>query len=104
MAKTRIMLALTKKLACKQNEAKVNRVKKALEAARANAEEKLAQAEDNMDDLIQSFDKDTDVQGFIQEVSRAIYAGDEANEAIAQVDRVEELLFEELDTPDVPEE
>lgn len=104
MAKTRIMLALAKKLACKQNEAKVNRVKKALEVARANAEEKLAQAEDRRDDIIQNFNKDTDVQDFIQEVSRAIYAGDEAKEAIAQIERVEEFLFEELEVPDTPEE
>lgn len=101
---TRIMLALQKKLDCRQNEAKVKRVKKAIEVARANAEEQIAQAEDELDGIIQDFNKDTDVQKFVQDVSKAMYAGDEANTAIAQLERVEKFLFEELDVPDAPEE
>lgn len=101
---TRIMLALQKKLDCRQNEAKVKRVKKAIEVARANAEEQVAQAEDELDAIIQDFNKDTDVQKFVQDVSKAMYAADEATTAIAQLERVEKFLFEELDVPDVPEE
>lgn len=101
---TRIMLALQKKLNCRQNEAKVKRVKKAIEVARANAEEQVARAEDALDTIVQDFDKDTDVQSFIQNVSKALYAADTAKTAIAQLGRVESFLFEELEVPDVPEE
>lgn len=100
----RIMLALQEKLKCRQNEAKVNRVKKVIEVARANAEEKIASAEDELDKLVQGFTTDTDVQKFIQDTSRALYAKDQAEEAINQLDRVEKYLFEELDDTDVPEE
>lgn len=101
---TRIMLALQKKLDCRQNEAKVKRVRKAIEVARANAEEQVARAEDALDAIIQNFNKDTDVQSFVQEVSKAMYAEDKASTAIAQLDRVEKYLFEELEVPDAPEE
>lgn len=101
---TRIMLALQKKLDCRQNVAKEKRVRKAIEVARANAEEQVAQAEDALDNIIQNFDKDTDVQSFIQDVSKAMYAADTAKTAIAQLERVEDFLFEELEVPDVPEE
>ena len=101
---TRLMLALQKKLDCRQNQAKEKRVRKAIEVARANAEEQKAQAEDALDTLVQDFDKDTDVQSFIQNVSKALYAADTAETAIAQLERVENFLFEELEVPDVPEE
>lgn len=104
MAKTRIMLALQKKLDCRQNEAKVKRVKKAIEVARVNAEEKVAQAEDELDNIIQNFDKDTDATDFVRNISRALYAKDEATTAIAQLERVEKFLFEELDIPEASEE
>lgn len=104
MAKTRIMLALQKKLDCRQNEAKVKRVKKAIEVARVNAEEGVAKAEDDLDNLVKNFDKDTEVQDFVQDISRALYAKDEATTAIAQLERVEKFLFEELDIPEASEE
>lgn len=100
MTGTRIMLALQKKLDCRQNEAKVKRVRKAIEVARANAEEQVAQAEDELDTIVQNFDKDTDVSEFIQNISRAMYVKDEANTAITQLERVEKFLFEELDIQD----
>lgn len=104
MTKTRIMLALQKKLNCRQNEAKVKRVEKVIDVARANAEEQVARAEDALDTLIQNFNNDTNPQRFIQDVSKALYAADEAREVIAQTDRVKSFLFEELEVPDMPEE
>ena len=104
MKKTRIMLALQKKLDCRQNEAKEKRVKMAIAVSKANAEEKKAQAEDKLNNLLQDFDKDTDVTGFIQDVSRAMFAKEEAEAAIAQLRKVEDYIFEELDEPEKAEE
>lgn len=103
MKKTRIMLALQKKLDCRQNEAKEKRVKMAIAVSRANAEEKKAQAEDKMGNLLQDFNKDTDVTDFIQEVSRTMFAQEEAEAAIAQLNKVEKYLFEQIEEP-APEE
>ena len=100
MVKTRIMLALQKKLDCRQNEAKEKRVKMAIAVSRANAEEKKAQAEDKLNNLLQDFDKDTDVAGFIQDVSRAMFAQEEAEAAITQLNKVEKYLLEELEVPE----
>lgn len=104
MQKTRIMLALQKKLSCRQNEAKEKRVKMAIAVAKANAEEKEAQAEDSLNKLLQDFDKDTDVSDFLQDVSNAIFAQDEAASAIEQLNRVEGYLFEMVDEPEEPQE
>lgn len=101
------MLALQKKLNCHQNEAKEKRVKMAIAVSKANAEEKKAQAEDRLSNLLQDFDKDTDVTDFIQDVSRAMFAQEEAEAAIAQLNKVERYLFEQIDEPapeDDPEE
>lgn len=100
MAKTRIMLALQKKLDCRQNEAKEKRVKMAIAVSMANAEEKKAQAEDKLNNLLQDFNKDTDVADFIQNVSKAMFAQEEAEAAIAQLNKVEKYLFEELEVPE----
>jgi GTP1/Obg family GTP-binding protein len=104
MTGTRIMLALANKLACRQNEAKVKRVQKALEVAKTNAEEQAAQAADALDEVIQNFNKDSDVQELIQDISDAMCAADEAAETIAQLEKIEKFLFEELEVPDMPEE
>lgn len=100
MKNSRIILALQKKLACKQNEAKVKRLEKGIEIATCNAEEQVARAEDKLDNLIQNFDVDTDVPTFIKEVSLAMYSKDEAETAIKQLKRIQAYLFEELDVPE----
>ena len=100
MKKSRILLALEKKLSCRQNEAKVKRIQKAIEVAKANAEEDLAQATDTLEDIMQNIDKDTDVQDIIQKISDAMYDADVAKEAIEQLDRINNFLFEELDEPE----
>lgn len=107
MKKTRIMLALQKKLNCRQNEAKEKRVKMAIAVSKANAEEKKAQAEDKLNNLLRDFNKDTDATDFIQKVSKAMFAQDEAEAAIAQLNKVETYLFEQIEEPapeDDPEE
>ena len=100
MKGTRIMLALQKKLTCKQNEAKVKRLEKGIEIALCNAEEQVARAEDKLSNLTQNFDVDTDVPTFIKEVSSALYNKDEAETAIKQCKRIQAYLFEELDIPE----
>jgi len=100
MKKVRIMLALQKKLNCRQNEAKIKRVKKAIEVAIANAEEQKACAEDKLEDLVQNFNADTNVSSFVQQISRAMFAQEEAEGAIAQLKKVDSYLFEELDEPE----
>ena len=100
MKDSRIMLALQKKLACKQNESKVKRLGKGIEIALCNAEEQVARAEDRLDNLIENFNVDTDIQPFIQDVSRALYSKDEAESAIKQLKRIQAYLFEELDIPE----
>lgn len=102
MRETRIMLALKKKLSCRQNDAKVKRLQKGIEIALANAEEKVATAEDELDKLIQNFNVDTDVQSFIRDISMAMYDKDEAVSAIEQLKRINDYLFEELDLSDAP--
>lgn len=100
MKKARIELALEKKLACRQNAAKVNRIRKGIEVALANAEERLAAAEDSLDNLIQGFNVDTDVSCFIRKVSDALYHQDDCKSAIEQLHRVSSYLFEELEAPE----
>lgn len=100
MKGTRIMLALQKKLACKQNKAKVKRLEKGIEIALCNAEERVACAEDKLSNLTQNFDVDTDVPTFIKEVSSAMYSKDEAESAIKQLKRIQAYLFEELEVPE----
>lgn len=97
---TRIMLALDKKLTGKRNEAKVKRLEKGIEVALANAEEQKAKAEDRLDNLIENFNVDTDIQPFIQDVSRALYSKDEAESAIKQLKRIQAYLFEDMDIPE----
>ena len=99
MLESRIMLALKKKLVCKQNAAKIKRLRKGIEVATVNAEERVAAAEDKLDDLIQKFDVDTDVSSFIKSVSKAMYEADEAKSAIDQLERISKYLFEELEVP-----
>lgn len=72
----------------------------AIAVSKANAEEKKAQAEDKLHNLLQDFNKDTDVTDFIQDVSRAMFAQEEAEAAITQLKKVESYLFEELDEPE----
>ena len=103
MKGSRIMLALKKKLACKQNQAKIKRLQKGIEVALANAEEKVVCAEDALDTLIQNFDIDTDVPEFIKKVSKAMYEKDEATSAIEQLERISKYLFEELEVSDASE-
>lgn len=98
------MLALQKKLNCRQNEAKVKRLVKGLEIATVNAEEKAAKAEDTLDKLIQGFNVETDIQSFIEGISKAMYQKDEAESAIEQLKRINDYLFEEMDIDDAPEE
>ena len=98
------MLALKKKLTCRQNEAKLKRLQKGIEVALANAEEQQASAEDELDTLVQNFDVETDIQDFVKDISKAMYAKDEAEEAIAQLHRIQEYLFEELEEEVAPEE
>ena len=97
MTQPRIMLALKKKLSCKQNEAKIKRLRKGIEVALANAEEKVAHAEDTLDNLIQNFNVDTDIPSFIKDASKALYEHDDAESAITQLKRISDYLFEELD-------
>lgn len=99
MKGTRIMLALNKKLAGKRNDAKINRLQKGIEVALANAEEQKAKAEDSLDSLIENFNVETDIQFFIQNVSKALYSKDDAESAISQLKRIQAYLFEELDIP-----
>lgn len=100
MTGTRIMLALNKKLAGKRNDAKINRLQKGIAVALANAEEQKAKAEDSLDSLTENFNVETDIQSFIQEVSKALYSKDDAESAIKQLERIQAYLFEELDIPE----
>lgn len=100
MKSTRIMLALNKKLAGKRNEAKISRLRKGIEVALANAEEQKAKAEDELDSLIEDFNVDTDIQPFIQDVSKTLYSKDEAESAIKQLKRINTYLFESMDIPE----
>lgn len=104
MKDSRIMLALKKKLSCRQNDAKIKRLQKGIEVSLANAEEKVASAEDKLENLIQGFNVDTDIQTFLSDVSKALYEKDEAQSAIDQLKRIESHLFEELDVTDTPKE
>lgn len=99
MQKPRIMLALQKKLTCKQNEAKIKRVKKCLEVAAINAEEKIAKADDTLNDLLANFNVDSDPQDLISEISEALTEKDDAQAEIDQLKRIEKYLFEELEEP-----
>lgn len=100
MQKPRIMLALMNKLECKQNDAKVKRVKKCLEVATINAEEKIAKAEDTLNKLLSDFDVDSDAQKLISDISEALTQRDDAQAEIDQLKRIEKYLFEELDEPE----
>lgn len=104
MRGTRIMLALEKKLSCRQNDAKIKRLQKGIEVSLANAEEQVASAEDRLENFIQGFNVDTDIQTFLTDVSKALYEKDEAQSAIDQLKRIESHLFEELDVDDTPKE
>lgn len=97
MTGTRIMLALQKKLSGKRNDAKIKRLQKGIEVALANAEEQKAKAEDSLDSLIENFNVETDIQSFIQDISKALYSKDDAESAISQLKRIQTYLFEELD-------
>ena len=100
MQKPRIMLALLDKLECKQNEAKVKRVKKCIEVATINAEEKMAKADDTLNKILSDFDVDSDSQNLISDISEALTQKDEAQAEIDQLKRIEKYLFEELDEPE----
>lgn len=100
MQKPRIMLALLDKLECKQNEAKVKRVKKCIEVATINAEEKMAKADDTLNKILSDFDVDSDSQNLISDISDALTQKDDAQAEIDQLKRIEKYLFEELDEPE----
>lgn len=100
MQKPRIMLALLDKLECKQNEAKVKRVKKCIEVATINAEEKMAKADDTLNKILSDFDVDSDSQDLISDISEALTQRDDAQAEIDQLKRIEKYLFEELDEPE----
>lgn len=100
MQKPRIMLALMNKLECKQNDAKVKRIKKCIEVAIINSEEKMAKADDTLNKLLSDFDVDSDVQDFISDISDALVEKDDAQAEIEQLKRIEKYLFEELDEPE----
>ena len=100
MQKPRIMLALMIKLECKQNEAKVKRIKKSIEVATINAEEKIAKADDTLNKLLNDFDVDSDAGDLISSISEAFTEKDDAQAEIEQLKRIEKYLFEELDEPE----
>ena len=100
MQKPRIMLALMNKLECKQNDAKVKRIKKCLEVAIVNSEEKMAKADDALNKLLSDFDVDSDPQDLISDISDALVEKDDAQAEIDQLKRIEKYLFEELDEPE----
>lgn len=100
MQKPRIMLALMNKLECKQNDAKVKRIKKCLEVAIVNSEEKMAKADDTLNKLLNDFDVDSDAADLISDISDALTEKDDAQAEIDQLKRIEQYLFEELDEPE----
>lgn len=100
MQKPRIMLALMNKLECKQNEAKVKRIKKCIEVAVINSEEKMAKADDTLNKLLSDFDVDSDAGDLISGISEALTEKDDAQAEIEQLKRIEKYLFEELDEPE----
>ena len=100
MQKPRIMLALMDKLECKQNDSKVKRVKKCLEVATVNSEEKMAKADDALNKLLSDFNVDSDVQDLISDISKALNERDDAQAEIDQLKRIEQYLFEEIDEPE----
>ena len=97
MKKPRILLALTDKLECLQNKAKIKRIQKCIEVATINAEEKMARADDTLNSIVKDFTVDSDVQEFITDISKALCEKDDAKAEIDQLKRVEQFLFEELD-------
>lgn len=103
MKKPRIMLALMDKLECKQNEAKVKRVKKSIEVATINAEEKMAKADDTLNKLLSDFDVDSDAGELISGISEALIQRDDAQAEIDQLKRIEQYLFENIEVTEEEE-
>jgi len=99
MKKSRILLALTDKLECLQNKAKIKRIQKCIEVATINAEEKMARADDTLNSIVKDFTVDSDVQEFITGISKVLCEKDDAKAEIDQLKRVEQFLFEELEEP-----
>lgn len=93
----KIVAFLTGKLEERKIENKVKRIEIALNSAELNFKSQKDDNEVKLDELIERFnDPDSGVEEVITEISEAIDRVDEAKEGLAKIERIKELLFEEV--------
>jgi len=92
----RIIAALTKKVETLKLERKVNRVYRAIETARDNAEDTIDKLNEEASDLLSDLAENSEVNNIITKISDKLGAIEEQKEIIKRLDKVKEFIEEDV--------
>ena len=96
----RILAALQGLVEKNKRDRKVNRVNRAIAAARDNANDEIERLEDRMTAVFEKLAGDTDVNSVITNISDLIGLQEDQRAIIARLDKVEAKLNEEVEVED----
>lgn len=93
----RIIAALTDKVEKLKLERKVNRVYRAIETAKDNAEDTIDKLNEEASDLLADLATSSEVNNIITKISDKLGAIEEQEEIIKRLDKVKEFIEEEVE-------
>ena len=93
----RIIAALTDKVEKLKLERKVNRVYRAIETAKDNAQDTIDKLNEEASDLLSSLATSSEVNGIITRISDELGAIEEQEEIIKRLDKVKEFIEEDVE-------
>lgn len=93
----RIIAALTDKVEKLKLERKVNRVYRAIETAKDNAQDTIDKLNEEASDLLSSLVTSSEVNGIITRISDKLGAIEEQEEIIKRLDKVKEFIEEDVE-------
>ena len=93
----RIIAALTDKVEKLKLDRKVNRVYRAIETAKDNAQDTIDKLNEEASDLLSSLATSSEVNGIITKISDKLGAIEEQEEIIKRLDKVKEFIEEDVE-------
>lgn len=93
----RIIAALTKKVETLKLERKVNRVYRAIETAKDNAEDTIDKLNEEASNLLSDLAENSEVNNIITKISDKLGAIEEQKEIIKRLDKVKEFIEEDVE-------
>ena len=93
----RIIAALTNKVETSKLDRKVNRVYRAIETAKDNAEDAIDRLNEEASNLLSNLAENSEVNNIITRISDKLGAIEEQEEIIKRLDKVKEFIEEDVE-------